>query len=260
MALTIPNNEYAQYAAKAATSNGVPPEILLGLIQKESNWNPFAINHNKNGTTDYGITQMNDRYYPDVYGMTPYQQIDKSASILAGNYKKTGNWYDAVRQYNGSGSATYGYADDVFRNAAAYGYTTTDTTVAANTGLPLEPSTGGFNPGTGQGTVTTDINGAQTVLENAGQQVEANNPNPGSGAPPAPPTIGQSITEGINTAFSNFLNGIRDSLSKVWGNVTAFSQAHFFNWVIIAGAAVFLMFTASSMVQSVPQVVAAKAK
>jgi hypothetical protein len=98
--VALPVNQYTSAAQQAATKHGVPVEVLFGTLEQESSWNPSAVNYNDNGTMDYGIAQLNTKYYPDAYTMTPEQQIDKAASILASNYKATGNWYDAARAYN----------------------------------------------------------------------------------------------------------------------------------------------------------------
>lgn len=108
---------YVGAANTAATTYGVPPSILSTIIQKESNWNPNAVNYNSNGTTDVGITQLNSRYYPTASSMSPVQQIDLTAQILSENFAKTGNWFDAVKAYNGSGAAATNYATDVLSKA-----------------------------------------------------------------------------------------------------------------------------------------------
>jgi membrane-bound lytic murein transglycosylase MltF len=44
---------------QTAESTSTDPVLLATIMQMESNGNPNAINHNNNGTTDYGIMQVN---------------------------------------------------------------------------------------------------------------------------------------------------------------------------------------------------------
>ena len=41
-------------------------EYLVRLAWYESRWNPQAINHNKNGSTDKGVFQWNDKAHPEI--------------------------------------------------------------------------------------------------------------------------------------------------------------------------------------------------
>jgi hypothetical protein len=86
----------------AAKAHGVPGEIALRLIHQESSGNP-NVGKSKKGATGpgqimpataaaYGVT--------DLDSLTPEQNVDLSMRILADNYKKTGNWEDAVAMYH----------------------------------------------------------------------------------------------------------------------------------------------------------------
>lgn len=48
--------------ASAAKERRVPRIILLSLIKGESNGNPKAVNLNKDGTRDWNLMQINDRW------------------------------------------------------------------------------------------------------------------------------------------------------------------------------------------------------
>lgn len=45
--------------SQTAQSTGVDPKILTTVMKMESDGNPSAVNHNSNGTTDYGLMQVN---------------------------------------------------------------------------------------------------------------------------------------------------------------------------------------------------------
>lgn len=42
--------------------NGVPPKIVRSIIQQESEWDVDNISHNRNGTRDMGLMQINSGY------------------------------------------------------------------------------------------------------------------------------------------------------------------------------------------------------
>lgn len=109
---------YVSVAAAAAAKYGVPTAIFQSVIQQESGFNPNPTpNQNSNGTTDYGIAQLNSAYYPNAATMSPEQQLDTAAQTLSQNFARTGNWFDAVKAYNGSGPAATTYANTVLGNA-----------------------------------------------------------------------------------------------------------------------------------------------
>lgn len=56
-----------RYAYKEAEKNGIPPEILLGLIEQEnSTFNSKLVSVNQNKTYDYGLMQINSRTAPEI--------------------------------------------------------------------------------------------------------------------------------------------------------------------------------------------------
>ena len=55
---TVSENQVAQYALTAGFDRELIP-LVTCLVKKESNFNPMAINNNVNGTTDYGLMQVN---------------------------------------------------------------------------------------------------------------------------------------------------------------------------------------------------------
>lgn len=63
----------------AAEKEGLPPEVLSGLLRTESNFNPSAYNK-KSGAT--GIAQLLPKYFPKA-GQNPHQDIYTAAHYLA---------------------------------------------------------------------------------------------------------------------------------------------------------------------------------
>jgi len=63
----------------AAEANGIPPEVLSGLLRTESNFDPYAYNE-KSGAT--GIAQLLPKYFPNA-GKDPHADIRTAAKHLA---------------------------------------------------------------------------------------------------------------------------------------------------------------------------------
>ena len=100
---------YLDIVAKTSLETGVPPDIFAKLIKLESNWHPRAVNHNKNGTKDYGIAQLNSAYLHEFANYNedkkldpfdPHMAILVAARHLAWLYSQTGSWEEAVMAYN----------------------------------------------------------------------------------------------------------------------------------------------------------------
>ena len=100
-----------QMIVDAANEYGVPPSIALGIAAHESGFNPNALNNNTNGTTDYGVMQLNTSTL-QTYGVStadaldPQTNIDTGVSLLGSLLQKyNGNTTDALWAYaNGSGN------------------------------------------------------------------------------------------------------------------------------------------------------------
>lgn len=77
------NHSYYVYAHKMSEKYAVPYEILINLIYYESLFNKNAVNYNKNGTKDIGISQINSgylEYFQNKYNMT-INPLDEWQSI-----------------------------------------------------------------------------------------------------------------------------------------------------------------------------------
>lgn len=92
----------------AAQAENVSPVVLHGIAVVESQNNPHAINHNKNGTVDYGILQINSIHLKELkkYGVHRADLLNKctniytGARILRGKMNKYGNTWAAVGAYH----------------------------------------------------------------------------------------------------------------------------------------------------------------
>lgn len=83
---TYTTQQIQQMIVDAANSYGVPPSIALGIASHESGFNPNATNLNTNGTTDYGVMQLNSTTVQTLGvsdPLDPQQNIDAGVSLLA---------------------------------------------------------------------------------------------------------------------------------------------------------------------------------
>ncbi len=108
----------------AAAYHGVNPWVLAAILWKESAWQPAAVRGNTNGTTDYGIAQINSIHLRELgrYGlghhdlMNPCVGTYVAAWHLRRQMNLYGNTWFAIGAYH---SVTPGlnmrYAADVCR-------------------------------------------------------------------------------------------------------------------------------------------------
>lgn len=87
----------------------VNPLILWGIAKVESNFNPYAVNRNSNGSYDVGIMQINSAWIPTLkkYGLydvrkmwDPCYNIHVGAWVLSQCIKQHGNTWKAIGCYN----------------------------------------------------------------------------------------------------------------------------------------------------------------
>ena len=113
---------------QAAERYQVSTELLYAIAQTESGLNPQAVGHNRNGTHDIGLMQINSAWLPrlqahgiaerDLYD--PCTSIQVGAWILAGNVQRLGYTWEAVGAYNARSPALrHAYAQRVYRRLAA---------------------------------------------------------------------------------------------------------------------------------------------
>jgi soluble lytic murein transglycosylase-like protein len=71
--LLVPAIAYCFCFEDAGRYYGVSPHLLWAIAKVESNFNPRAINRNKNGTYDIGLMQINSSWLPYLkkHGIDP---------------------------------------------------------------------------------------------------------------------------------------------------------------------------------------------
>lgn len=90
--------ELKAYAAASAQRNGVPVEMFLWQIGKESGWNPNAKNP-KSTATGLGQFIKDTAAYFQIDPTDPYQSLDAAAKYDAMLYAQTGSWEKALTSY-----------------------------------------------------------------------------------------------------------------------------------------------------------------
>jgi len=85
-------------AVAAANKYGVPVNMFLWQIGKESSWNPTAKNPKSTAT---GIAQFTEGTAKDfgINPLDPYASLDAAAKYDAMLYKKEGTWQGALTKY-----------------------------------------------------------------------------------------------------------------------------------------------------------------
>lgn len=55
---------------------GISPRLLWSISKGESNFNPLAVNHNTNGSYDFGLMQINSSWAPTLRKMgLPWESL-----------------------------------------------------------------------------------------------------------------------------------------------------------------------------------------
>lgn len=91
---------------EAGEMYGISPKLLRGIAKVESNFNPAALNKNKNGSYDFGLMQINSSW-ADVLGNEKWRSLGDpcfnvkvGAWILRGLTERHGYNWKAVGRYN----------------------------------------------------------------------------------------------------------------------------------------------------------------
>jgi soluble lytic murein transglycosylase-like protein len=92
----------------AAQRHGVNPKILKAILQVESGMRADVVNHNRNGTIDVGMAQINSIHFPELaqWGITPSQLMEPCVAthVAAWHLKRSllrhGNTWFGVAAYH----------------------------------------------------------------------------------------------------------------------------------------------------------------
>ena len=108
LTLLCVSQAYAFCFEEAGKEYGVDPTLLWTVAKIESNFNPWAINYNSNGTYDFGLMQINSSWYnslgKDLWQKLadPCTNVRVGAWIMSDCFKRYGNMWKAVGCYNAS--------------------------------------------------------------------------------------------------------------------------------------------------------------
>ncbi len=92
----------------AGSRYGISPHLLRAIAKGESSFNPVAINHNANGSYDYGLMQINSSWEPTLRRMgiswdrlaDPCMNVMVGAWVLSRCIHDYGYTWTAVGCYN----------------------------------------------------------------------------------------------------------------------------------------------------------------
>ncbi len=110
-AATFPISQPAQpndCVSQAGDFHGVNSWIVRAILKVESNFNPKAMNKNRNGTTDVGMAQINSMHFKELksHGIAPDDLLDGciASYVAAWHLKKQitayGNTWFAIGAYH----------------------------------------------------------------------------------------------------------------------------------------------------------------
>ncbi|MFE3839153.1 lytic transglycosylase domain-containing protein [Pseudogemmobacter sonorensis] len=90
--------EYLDVAKEMARKHGIPEDLFLRLVQRESGWNPTAVSHK--GATGLAQLMPGTAKALGVDIHDPRQNLEGGARYLKQMYDKFGNWKLALAAYN----------------------------------------------------------------------------------------------------------------------------------------------------------------
>ena len=89
---------FLEPARQTARRHGVPEDLFLRLVQRESGWNPGAVSHK--GAIGLAQLMPGTAKRLRVDPNDPVQNLDGGARYLAQQYKRFGDWRLALAAYN----------------------------------------------------------------------------------------------------------------------------------------------------------------
>lgn len=90
--------KYLEVAKAAAKKHGIPEDLFLRLVQRESGWNPGAVSHK--GATGLAQLMPGTAKKLGVDIADPHQNLEGGARYLRMMYDKFGSWKLALAAYN----------------------------------------------------------------------------------------------------------------------------------------------------------------
>ena len=101
----IPLSVHAFCFQEAGRIYGVSPHLLWAIAKAESSFNPSAVNHNRNGTVDIGLMQINSLWAKQLektwgYLDDPCTNVMAGAWILSQCVRDYGYTWQAVGCYH----------------------------------------------------------------------------------------------------------------------------------------------------------------
>jgi soluble lytic murein transglycosylase-like protein len=119
-----------QAVDRASSKYHIPKELIYAIIDQESSFNPYSVNHNKDGTTDRGLMQVNYDHNVDIMKELNIRDknqlfdidtnIEAGTYILARDFQKYGNWPTAIKAYNGINADNWSYVKSVLSKIKKY--------------------------------------------------------------------------------------------------------------------------------------------
>lgn len=95
---TYPRSPYVAMARAAAMRHGIPSDLFLRLVTRESNWNPKARSHK--GATGLAQLMPGTARILGVNPHDPQENLDGGARYLSEQYRKFRDWRLALAAYN----------------------------------------------------------------------------------------------------------------------------------------------------------------
>lgn len=117
LALALTFGPVQEQVRLESVEHGVPYLAAVTIILMESRWNLEAMNVNPDGSRDWGLMQLNDRYFTD--GGDWKVNVHVGVVLLASLKAEAGTWYWAFYAYNaGIGSFRRGAPSAAARDYA----------------------------------------------------------------------------------------------------------------------------------------------